>query len=379
MALTKRDARLIRSQIREHIRRPFSRHIVAGVQARRNPKTLVFATYASRFCSRMCESEDMDWQTVASQFLRALRGNRSQSAFSRRLRYRSNVACDWEAGRRFPTATRTILACDLLRLPVDTAFQSFQPACLPALRHGRTPTMGHWLDTLRGNTTVVTLSQRTGFSRYAIARWLSGQAEPRLPAFLQLVEEITGRVSDLVQALVPIEQVPTLVITHRRRAAAKRLAFDLPWTEAVLRVIETVEYQRAPSHRPGYIARRLRISESEEEEAVRRLEEAGILRQKGGRYTDIQPLTVDTTASVEDLQKLKAHWTTVCLERISRPLPDDWLGYNVVSVSESDLEQVRTVMRRAFREIRAMAAASQPIETVALLNMQLISWPDPVK
>jgi hypothetical protein len=30
----------------------------------------------------------------------------------------------------------------------------------------------------------------------------------------------------------------------------------------------------------------------------------------------------------------------------------------------------------AFREIRALAAASQPIETIALLNLQLVSWPD---
>lgn len=319
----------------------------------------------------------MTWELTASQFLRALRGKRSQLAFSRRLGYRSNVACDWEAGRRFPTAARTLRNCAVLRLPVDAALAAFQPACLPALRDGKRFRPGRWLDVLRGGTSVATLALRTGYSRYAIARWLSERAEPRLPAFLHLVEAITGRVSDLVEALVPIEQIPELLERHRRRAAAKRLAFDLPWTEAVLRVIETAGYQHGSSHEPGVIARRLGISTAEEAAALRRLEDAGVVSLSEGRYRDVQALSIDMTASPQDLQKLKTHWAQVALQRIAAPQPGDWLGYNVISISEADLERVRDVMRKAFREIRALTAASNPIETIALLNMQLISWADP--
>jgi hypothetical protein len=32
--------------------------------------------------------------------------------------------------------------------------------------------------------------------------------------------------------------------------------------------------------------------------------------------------------------------------------------------------------RLTFREIRSIAATSSPVQTVALLNLQLISWPE---
>jgi hypothetical protein len=53
---------------------------------------------------------ELDFEALARQFLRALRGNRSQVAFSRRLRYRSNIAYLWESGRNMPTAAVALAA-----------------------------------------------------------------------------------------------------------------------------------------------------------------------------------------------------------------------------------------------------------------------------
>src|SRR5262245_25890531 len=128
----------------------------------------------------------MDFRRAASQLLRALRGRRSQLALSKRLGYRSNVACDWEAGRRFPTAADTLRACARLRIDVDAAFRGFQPACAHALRAGTSFRVDSWLAELRGSTPVSQLAARSGYSRYAIGRWLQGRAQPRLPDFLGL-------------------------------------------------------------------------------------------------------------------------------------------------------------------------------------------------
>jgi transcriptional regulator with XRE-family HTH domain len=232
-----------------------------------------------------------------------------------------------------------------------------------------------WLTELAGSTKVSHLAARSGFSRYAIARWLQGKAHPRLHDFLALVEAISGRASDLVQQCVAIESVAELAVVHAQRAASKRIAFDAPWTEAVLRVLETTGYRafgRAPA---GYIARRLGFDLETERTALAMLEAAGVLRWERDRYREVAPLTVDTTGgSPRDIQRLKAHWTGVCLERLAAPRPQDWLGYNVVSTSQADLERIRDVMRRAFREIRAIAAGSEPSESVALLNLQLVTW-----
>jgi transcriptional regulator with XRE-family HTH domain len=351
---------------------------VRGKFAASNAGGLSFATKLTPRCHRTCETENMDWKKASRQLLRALRGRRSQTGFSRRAGYRSNVCCDWEAGRRFPTAERVLALCYLLRIDVSGAFTGFQPACASALGQGAQDIrVAAWLDALRGDTAASALAVRAGVSRYAVARWLSGGAAPRLPEFLLLVQAITGRASDLVAALVPIEEVRELLASHERRQSAKRLAFDAPWTEAVLRVMETDGYRKLARHRPGYVAGCLGIAAEVERDALDRLESAGVLQRQRGRYVDAEPLSVDTSAPAHDIQRLKAHWTRVSLKRLEAPLAQDWLGYNVISVSNADIERVREILRRAFREIRALAAASEPVQRAALLNLQLVTWPEP--
>lgn len=46
----------------------------------------------------------MNYEGLAADLLRTLRGKRSQTAFSRHLGYKCNVLYTWESGRRWPTA-----------------------------------------------------------------------------------------------------------------------------------------------------------------------------------------------------------------------------------------------------------------------------------
>jgi transcriptional regulator with XRE-family HTH domain len=316
----------------------------------------------------------MDCRITASQILRALRGRRSQRAFSRRLGYRANVAHDWESGRRTPTALDALRACKRLGVNIPVAFERFQPACAGVLGDGPEFEIAAWLRELAGSATLAELAVKSGLSRHAVGRHLRGTTRPKLDDFVALVEAISGRVSDLVQELVPITEVPELLSIARQRAAAKRLAFDEPWSAAVLRVLETSGYRAQERHRPGYVAQRLELKPDRESEIINALEAAGVVRFEAERYEAGQPLTVDTQASPEDVRALRAHWTNVALSRIAEPRAEDWLGFNVISSSATDLERVRDVLRRAFREIRTIAAASEPAESVALLNLQLVTW-----
>ncbi len=316
----------------------------------------------------------VDSRVAAAQFLRALRGRRSQRAFSRRLGYRSNVAHDWESGRRMPTAESTLRACGRLRVNVGAAFEAFQPACAEALGSGPDFDVAAWLSELAGSLSIAELAARSGLSRYAVGRYLRGVTRPKLDDFIALIEAISGRASDLVQELVPIADVPELFDVARQRAAAKRVAFEEPWSAAVLRVLETDGYRAARSHRPGYIAGRLGLDAGREDTVLAALEAAGVAERRDGLYEVGEPLTVDTQASADDVRTLRTHWTAVSLERVQEPRNDDWLGFNVLSSSTEDLERIRDVLRRAFREIRAIAASSQPAESVALLNLHLVTW-----
>jgi hypothetical protein len=66
----------------------------------------------------------MDFQTVAVQLVRALRGPRSQTACNRRLGYTSNVLHAWETGARKPTMSDLWRLAALARVDVDGALRS---------------------------------------------------------------------------------------------------------------------------------------------------------------------------------------------------------------------------------------------------------------
>src|SRR5688572_17814982 len=68
----------------------------------------------------------LDYARVASEWLRALRGNkRSRPGFSRYLGYKSNIAQRWETGLAWPTAEGFFAICARLRIDVKAALARF--------------------------------------------------------------------------------------------------------------------------------------------------------------------------------------------------------------------------------------------------------------
>ncbi|HKO93224.1 MAG TPA: helix-turn-helix transcriptional regulator, partial [Polyangiaceae bacterium] len=119
-------------------------------------------------------AESRDFEAIASELLRALRGERSQTAFARRLGYKSNIVYSWEAGRAFPTAAKALWAAQRTGVDVLAALLSLYRT--PPGDRQLDPTtpegVAQFLDDLRGRTTVQQLAKNSGLSRFAVARWL---------------------------------------------------------------------------------------------------------------------------------------------------------------------------------------------------------------
>lgn len=315
-------------------------------------------------------------ETAASQFLRALRGSRSQVQLARRLGYRGNPVTDWERGERFPTAEEALRIASLVRVDIVAACTRFSPS-VPLERSGAELQLASWLDRLRGSRAVTALAARCGRSRFAISHWLKGTAKPRVPDFFRLLDAITGRLPEWVAEIVPIDEVPALAGRYHAAAAAKRLAFEKPWTEAIVRLLETTAYRRLERHQPGFIGEQLGIDLEEEAECLRRLLAARIVQKTKRKYTVSGQLTVDTQGGRQALHDLKRHWTHVAADRLRSPRSSDLFAYNVMSLSAADLVRVQERLREAFREVRAIVAVSEPAECTALLNLQVITFTEP--
>src|SRR5687768_4950489 len=240
-------------------------------------------------------SEDY-YDLLARELMRALRAGRSQTAFSRRLGYGSNVAYAWEAGHRSPTAREMLRAAERVGTDARGAIAAFFYGRLPEALITHAPSsrelVAALLRELRGPAPLHRLASRAGLTPSKVSRILACKTEPRLPTFLRLVDAATRRVLDLLAGLVDLEQVPVAREEWRRLAAIRRLSAGNPLFESIPRVLELDQYA---AHAPGWIAERLGITLEEEERTLHDLEAAGLIRWDGARWQVDRERSIDTT------------------------------------------------------------------------------------
>jgi len=316
-----------------------------------------------------------DYSRMASELLRSLRGRRSQVAFARRLKYRSNVVYSWESGRAYPTAAGTLRIATGAGVDVRAAISRFyrhEPSWFRAHPDPTTAAaVAALLDDLRGRTPIVAVAKEANLSRYRVARWMAGETEPRLPDLLRMIEATSQRLLDFVAALVDPTSLPSAATAFRQLEAARRAAYDVPWSQAVLRVLELRSYQRLRVHRPGWIAERLGISTAEEERCLELLVQSHQLRLRAGKYELTRVQTVDTRSDVEAARRLRAFWARVGSERLEGQ-DGGTFAYALFGVSARDLARIRDLQTAYYRELRAIVSQSQPVERVALAALHLL-------
>ncbi len=317
----------------------------------------------------------MNTAELATELVLAVRGRRTQAAFSRRIGCQSNVLYTWESGRRFPTARRFLEVAARAGIDVGAGLRAFlrtQPDWLDTERLARGDGVVRFLAELQGNRSVVDIARAVGKSRFAVARWLSGQTEPRLPDFLSLVHATSYRLLDFVAALVDPARVPLVRDAWRELGAAREAAYVAPWCHVVLRLLETECWQSRERVAAADIAAELGITSAEVEEALHLLEVTGQIAQVGGIWRVRQVLNVDLAPDAEAVRRLKAWAAQIGLSRIQAG-SEGVYSYNLFCVSERDYEKIQRLHRAYFRELRAVVAESVPSERVVMVNLQLFS------
>ena len=161
--------------------------------------------------------------------------------------------------------------------------------------------------------------------------------------------------------------MPALHARYEQAAAARRAAYEEPWPELILRLLETTRYQSLDQHVEVRIAAVLGVDPQIEARALARQQAAGVVTRHEERRVATGTLTVDTRTNPHALSQMRRHWAEVALARMAAPRPTDWLAYNLVSLSWSDYERVRSRLSEAFREVRTIVAASEPCEVAALV------------
>jgi transcriptional regulator with XRE-family HTH domain len=316
----------------------------------------------------------MDHEKLARDVLRALRGKRSQVAFSRRLGYSTNVAYGWESGRRFPTAAEAFRAASRVGVDVRKAVAPFLQQRAPEELEREDPTSSAFVAALlravRGSGSMQDLANRAGLGRSAVSRILGGQTEPRLPAFFRLIDVATRRLLDLLAGFVDVSALPAAEGEWARLEALRRLAHDNPLTEVVPRFLELEQYAALPRHEPGWIAERLGIDPRDEQRTLRDLRAAGIAKKRGGKWVLDRQRSVDTGRDPRTAARLRKHWTDFASARIA-PGSEGLFSYLVFGADDATLAAMQELRLRYFRELRALVARAPEATRVAVAIVHL--------
>ncbi|HYQ26254.1 MAG TPA: DUF4423 domain-containing protein [Polyangiaceae bacterium] len=309
----------------------------------------------------------MDYTRLAAEFLRALRGKRTQRAACRKLGARSNVVHQWERGNSFPSASKALWVASKLGVDVAGALAEFYrvPPLWLASSDPFTPEgIALLLDDLRGGTSIVELARYSGKSRFAIARWLSGTSEPRLPDFLLMIESSSLRLLDFIEAFVDPRSLPSAAEPWRKLQVARRLAYDEPWSQAVLRALELRTYAAQREHQPGWIAQQIGIEPSTEARCLKLLQDSGQISFDGSHYRQESITALDTRQDPDAARKLRVWWLRQAASRIDAG--QRGMMYNLFGVSNADLARLRDLQRAYLTELRSIVARSEPVEHVVL-------------
>jgi hypothetical protein len=316
--------------------------------------------------------EPLDFELVAAELIRSLRGRQSQAAFSRRLGYRSNIANRWEAQVAFPTAARFLGFLEVLR-PRDSSwlgrFFTRVPSALGSEKPSSPRTVALFLTELRGRTPILAVARESGFNRYSVSRWLEGRAEPRLPQFLKLVHVMSRRLYDFLAVCTNPETMSSVAGAWRRLELARDVAYTVPWSHAVLRALE-LDAAHA-HHQNAFIAEHLGIGVDEVKKALMVLQRTGQVTRIRGKWRLTEVVSVNTAPDRERALGLRVMWTETALERLRRGMPGSY-GFSLFAISRADLQRLRDLQLEYVRAMQAVVAASQPGECVGLYCAQLL-------
>jgi transcriptional regulator with XRE-family HTH domain len=323
---------------------------------------------------RSAASSSRDYERIAVELVRSLRGQRSRAQLSHRLGFRSNVVQRWESRRSFPSAARFLALHQKLDPKRPSCFETFfrrRPTWLTRAQPIDAQVVAAFLREVRGKIPLSVLATGARVSRHRIGRWLRGNAEPRLPEFLCLVDVATRRLPDWLATLTDPARLPSLAHEWKQLCLAREAAYSQPWSHAVLRALELDELPVERARQLEWIGERLGIDSAEVSRALEVLVRAEQVARTRRGYSPRETRVINTAHEPERARQLKATWARVALERLDQAAPGNF-GYALFAVSRRDMVKLRDLHLDYLRAMQQVIAASEPNECVGLYCAQLL-------
>jgi hypothetical protein len=184
-----------------------------------------------------------------------------------------------------------------------------------------------------------------------------------------VVHHATHRLVDFLEPFVGNKPLPALQAERERVHAARKVAQRFPMSQVLLRCLELASSKQGG---PVSFAERLGISPAQEAEMLALLEATGQIKRGPDGWQLLRANPLDMRLHQETAHLHRAFWADVARKRA--PTSRDGLcAYNVCGVSHEGFAELRRLQREYLQKARALIEKSEPVERVALLQVNLVT------
>ena len=318
---------------------------------------------------------NIEWDAVARELVKALRGRSTQGALSRRLGFKTNVVYRWEAGLRAATAD-DLLA--LIRLRIDQSELKLWSFALGSngTRLDTPPfEWAVWLKTLRGDQSVRDIAESLGISQQAVRRIFRGDSTPSLSRLLNLIQCLSNRIINFIELLTDSSLLKSLKGMRTLVEAQMAITFKHIHAESIIACLETRGYAELPNHSNEWIAKRLALPVEVVEETVEALVAGRGIKSRKGKYrTQDHRMANTQIRSKSDAKRLARHWTNVSMALAEERTRS---GYLVFSADQEAIDEIGRIMTEAMHQVIARVAKAKSVDRVSVLTVNMSQLDQP--
>jgi transcriptional regulator with XRE-family HTH domain len=314
-----------------------------------------------------------DYDTLASELVRAVRGRQSQGALSKRLGFRSNVVWRWENGRSTPYAHDILRLLHLQGHDVVGALRLFDaPAGLRVLDLSpEDPALvTEYVSALLEQARIAAMAEREGLSRSALGRLARGERPARLPEFLMVLHAANRFLLDLVARFVDPAELPSVAERWAYVQRRRRLGQSFPFYSELLMALHHPTYLGTP-HDVDFLARTVDQPAERVQAALEAHADAGLLRWDGERYASVPTYATNHGVDPEWHRMWWTHWATLAERRLAQGR--SMHRHLVLRIADRDAPDVWHVLSHQLRALIPHFEKAGDVERIGCATAELVA------
>lgn len=310
----------------------------------------------------------LDYDLLAQQLIRAMRGDKSQEWLNKRLATNSNVIHRWEKGHSKASWEDFVSLCQVLKIDLQKQMLSYF-----RYQESLEDTVSI-LSHLFSNKKLNDIAETSGIKISKLRRLMSAQTSLSLNDFLQVIFSFDDMESMAFVFDISVNaSIPLLDELNSKRLNITRLYFDNPNIGLLLICLELPGYRKLSFHQDSFLAKASGLSIKEINELIKQSEENDLITLQDGLYVAGSIRFSDRGTSKEMLGTRK-FWLNRSIDNMQCKTNLDAYGSIVFNTSQKARKEIIGLYLRFFEDFKKAVAEDTENDKVPLvLNFNLFN------